>query len=528
MPNPVIVRRLGSGGQAASLAASLGAYWTLDANVAGQVLDATTNGLNLNINGGFTGTFPVALINRGFEAGSFFDGITLTEGTKLVAGAGKSFTFQVWSFYNDSTNGQPLGGRASTGGGGAYDFLLSTNDGAINARLFRFDTSNAVGLTTGVTFTGVTITNGVWYHVVCGYDFSLQQIWIQVNGGTRQTLGPVTDVANLLPTFSLGNFADLSNASSTTLDECAFWNRSLGSAEVIALYNGGAGQPFSKLNALFSNTNGSPSRTRGQVWSTVVVSKGGAAPSVGTVSALDTFYSGLISNSLTSSVVAFNAVVPDNLVAALTPFIQGPGLALWTNNNFVLGDLTVNGLAGDGVTKYLDTGIRPAAPLTSTSAGLVCYVFDNSSIASSWLFGVHDSAPANNSIAFLPSQAGPITTAELWSFAGATNFASAAKPASGGYFSMQRTSASILNLYFANSGNVHSSLAATGSAQTGAISSGGQSIYAFALNNVGSAFGFSTCRVSSFAVTTGLSSAQDNILSGLVQQLRTSLGGGFI
>jgi hypothetical protein len=251
---------------------------------------------------------------------------------------------------------------------------------------------------------------------------------------------------------------------------------------------------------------------------------------VGTVSALDTFYSGLISNSLTSSVVAFNAVVPDNLVAALTPFIQGPGLALWTNNNFVLGDLTVNGLAGDGVTKYLDTGILPAAPLTSTSAGLVCYVFDNSSIASSWLFGVHESSTGvnDNSIAFLPSQPGPITTAELWSWGGATNFVSAAKPASGGYFSMQRTSASILNLYFANSGNVHSSLAATGSAQTGAIFSAGLSIYAFALNNVGSAFGFSTCRVSSFAVTTGLSSAQDNILSGLVQQLRTSLGGGFI
>jgi hypothetical protein len=110
-------------------------------------------------------------------------------------------------------------------------------------------------------------------------------------------------------------------------------------------------------------------------WSLQVVANGGAIPSANTLSALSTFCYGLDSASLTSSMKAVNCFVPDNLTAALTPLIHNYGNSLWVNHGYVDADLTVNGIIGNGTSKYLDTGLKPSVAFPSvTTGGLTVYV----------------------------------------------------------------------------------------------------------------------------------------------------------
>ena len=84
-------------------------------------------------------------------------------------------------------------------------------------------------------------------------------------------------------------------------------------------------------------------------WARKVVVAGGAAPSSATKTALKTFYSALNLAGLLPKMVAVNPFVPDNLIASTVPLIWEAGNEQWTNHNFVAGDLTVNGLIGDGM-----------------------------------------------------------------------------------------------------------------------------------------------------------------------------------
>jgi hypothetical protein len=263
-------------------------------------------------------------------------------------------------------------------------------------------------------------------------------------------------------------------------------------------------------------------------WAARVVANGGAAPSGGTKTALATFWDGLITDGIAAKMISMNVFAPDSLTAAITPFKKGPGLDPWTNNNFVSGDLTVNGLVGNASNKYLNTGC-PATALTgldNLSAGLVVYAYTNPSIAATYTAGVHDSAPSNTALALALNLSGT-SYGELWSFTGGANFASVASPGAG-FFSTQRTSSTAMSLYFASSGSAHAAAASASGSQTNSICTGGQAIFAFGLNNVGSLYGPTSARLSFMAITKGLSSTEDANLYSRVQTLRTSLGGGYV
>jgi hypothetical protein len=87
-------------------------------------------------------------------------------------------------------------------------------------------------------------------------------------------------------------------------------------------------------------------------WALRVSINGGASPSTNTQIALTTFMQSLYNNNIYSKMISVNCLVPDNLIAASTPLIFIAGNSLWTNHNFVSGDLTVNGLLGNGSSKY--------------------------------------------------------------------------------------------------------------------------------------------------------------------------------
>lgn len=268
-------------------------------------------------------------------------------------------------------------------------------------------------------------------------------------------------------------------------------------------------------------------------WSNRVQANGGAVPSNNTLLALNTFVGTLKGAGVWTKIATCNFYAPDSLIAAITPLVVGIGVDPWTNHNFVAGDLTVNGLIGDGSTKYLETGYNPNAGgsiLTTTSNGIVAYIFtDNTN-------GVQSSMGA-----YGPG-AGPLfgllthynvnqTLFADWSYnGGASDSLTWASPVPAtGYFSGQRTAINAASVYFANSTNAHAALVSTAIVMGTSIV--GHPVLAFADDQSVSALppnDFSRKRESFHALTSGLSSADDSVLFSAVQALRTSLGGGFI
>lgn len=266
-------------------------------------------------------------------------------------------------------------------------------------------------------------------------------------------------------------------------------------------------------------------------WAQRVVTNGGSLPSTSTQVAISTFYRGLVNYSLFTKMATLNCYAPDNLIACITPLITRDGNDPWTNHNFVSSDLTVNGLKGDGSSKYLDMNFNfghfPSI-ISSTNAGATVYNFDafNSSSTTGYAIGV--GGAANSSQFALYADTAGVYQAYLWRFVNVgQDFLQGTSPSFGAYFSSNRTGASRQDVYLANSFTPHSASATGTGTQTGAIIAD-QPVIAHAINAVGSITGFCNGRLSFLAVHSGLSTTDSVNFFNLIQQLRISFGGGYV
>ena len=260
-------------------------------------------------------------------------------------------------------------------------------------------------------------------------------------------------------------------------------------------------------------------------WAKRVVTNGGTTPSSNTVSALSTFMFGMDSASLTNKVVVINAFVPDNLIASLTPLLKFSGNDPWTNNNFGAGDLTVNGLIGNGSNKYLNTGVYPNSFMTDGSASSIYYL--NTAGSSNYtgigsasgpgrLRNGWDTTPGygnyGESFSDLYQAKGNNTTAWFT-----------------GYICSSKSTTSLLTLYFANSTTPHYAVGTnTGTDGAGTNSPSNITTNVFAGNEDGIVNNHCSGRFSFAALGKGLSSTDSLNLYTLVQAMRMSLGGGYV
>lgn len=185
----------------------------------------------------------------------------------------------------------------------------------------------------------------------------------------------------------------------------------------------------------------------------------------------------------------------------------------WTNNNFVSGDLTVNGLAGNGSTKYLATGFNPVNGFgDDVSAGLTFYQYFKAP-AYTWDFstGVDKMSLFNYS---------GKDYVDIWG--GANGRVNVVEHVNG-YLSGNRIADNDLALYRANSTNTHSKLGQNTNVNSVARQ-----------NNELAAFGsavppatFSAGRMSLFAVHNGLTESESAAFYNAIQAFRTALGGGY-
>lgn len=258
-------------------------------------------------------------------------------------------------------------------------------------------------------------------------------------------------------------------------------------------------------------------------WAAQVVTNGGAAVSSATKAAMSDFCSGLDAAGLASTLLVANFFVPDNLIAACTPlFRNGHGSALWTNANFVLADLTVNGLKGNGSNKSLNTGIDMPTTVTTNSTSLIYYKHTGST-SDGHVMGVEGNVGGVVSIGYTSGDTGEVFRG--WSDGARAKAANHPTPKLG-YLAGVKSASNRRDIYFANSTTAHSSIANNTTNESTAPCN--RTLYAFAMNSNLTIFSYTLARVSFMGIGLSLSSAQSAALYPLVQAARVALGGGYV
>lgn len=262
--------------------------------------------------------------------------------------------------------------------------------------------------------------------------------------------------------------------------------------------------------------------TFANAWSTQVVANGGAAPSQATINAIANFQCGLITDGLDTLMLAWNAIVPDNFIASLTPQLPGTGgRVLWQQNAMTAADLSINGLTGGGggFTTYMKTGIVPNTVFPSVNnTGMTVYTFSAANTATETSMGCGDAGPTN-----YYSMYNCLSGLKYYQEAGAAM--TDANPFNG-YVSGNRTAANAKAWYKANSVTPHALIASSVAAPAAAMTAQDFWIFVFNQNNV--AVGRSTSTLSFIAIHQGLTEAQSALFFARIQTLRTALGGGFV
>jgi hypothetical protein len=212
----------------------------------GSALDATGNGLSLVQYGGngVVGSSTSGIINgcrswNGTSNVSFHD----TNAAHFSPGA-SHLSFSYWiNLTNLAQIGNDTGTLSKANAGRSYEWISWYR--ASDHKLYVGASSNGTTLVSVAWSTPVTAS--AWYFVAGGWDGS--NVWISVNGGARQT---VQLLAGSLATTANGLFVGLESGSggwfNGKMDEIGVWiGRDLTDAEVVQLYNGGAGLPFSSF-----------------------------------------------------------------------------------------------------------------------------------------------------------------------------------------------------------------------------------------------------------------------------------------
>lgn len=253
-------------------------------------------------------------------------------------------------------------------------------------------------------------------------------------------------------------------------------------------------------------------------WLNRIAAAGGAQPSQATISAVDTFLNTLVNNSLDSLFIALAVFVQDNVIAAITPVVRNGGPASWTNHGFVIGDLTVQGLKGDGAAKFLDTGCSPIVVYPADSNGGIGIYTSLIPAAESKNDSGSQDATLNSEIAMYANFNGRVEF-DCWTFGSVANGAAPSNTTAG--FCDGSLVSGTNTVYFANATHAHSALA-TGLAAGGRTNS---NVYFFAVNANGVTSGFCTKRFFAAWLIKSHTAGQSSTIFSAMQTLFTNLGG---
>ena len=294
--------------------------------------------------------------------------------------------------------------------------------------------------------------------------------------------------------------------------------------KVTASNAGGNGTP---ATSAATNAVTRPLHALAVAWAAQVVTNGGAAPSGATVTTISDFCYALDAGSLTSKFLSLNCFVPGDLPTAFTPLIHNKGSDPWANNPgdtaFQVGDLTVNGLIGDG-TKCLLTSIVGTDFASTSSYGVTIYSYTGTAGNPQREIGFTDGAQTNALGAWVNET--PFSLAIL----GSANGVVGDYTHGAGYYSANRVSTTDARYFYASSISPHALIGAI-DAVLNTTALGNYQLYVFGQyrwDQGPNGYGLTHNRLSFAAIHSGLTPSDSAILFTAVQAMRTSLGGGYL
>lgn len=211
-------------------------YWKMDENISSGSRSDSVDGHPWGDNGNHV-TNAVGII--GLAAASGASTMFLTNADHADFSGGVSFSIQTWVKFTSVVNNAPI--IAKWGASPDIEWVFLPLSGSL--QWIVRDLVNVAN----VSVTATTPSTGAWHHLCVGFDSTNQVIWLQVDGAARATTAYLTAVRDTTIVMMLGQYSNFSgNNFSGAIDEVGYWKRVLTSAEVVQLYNSGAGlaHPF--------------------------------------------------------------------------------------------------------------------------------------------------------------------------------------------------------------------------------------------------------------------------------------------
>jgi hypothetical protein len=245
-------------------------------------------------------------------------------------------------------------------------------------------------------------------------------------------------------------------------------------------------------------------------------------PSDDTIRAVCDFCLSLDIAGITDKVLALNPVIPDSILSMPYPLIYtvGNGHSPWRNQGFIAGDLTADGIQGDG-TSWMDTGFNPSASVLATDDGGMSVYESGAQVGGNpdeVELGTYDSGTATAMVMSCWNAAA--STCSMWNTG--YNHIQADTPS---FYNANRTANNLVEgwryppLHSLGSSVVDQSL----------VSLPDHPVFFMCLNNDGiGEDNFSTKNVSFAAITTKLTAQEIADLYEAVYWMRFAFGGGYV
>jgi hypothetical protein len=200
------------------------------------------------------------------------------------------------------------------------------------------------------------------------------------------------------------------------------------------------------------------------------------------------------------------------------------GNSPYVNHNFIVGDLTIDGLAGNGSTKYLDTGINlSAAMISAQAAGHAAYFFTSATNSTTQFdYGVSSTGGSLYFVQYAGAAIG-----ESGANTGPFNQATSAPSPGPGFYSDNRVSSIDHKLYYGRSTQVFGQIGATDTLSFSSTFANLSSFIGAINTDATTPINFSPNRISYTSLKVNFSANDVTNEFNAVQAARVILGGGF-
>jgi len=337
-----------------SLLDSLISYWKLN-EASGNALDSHGSNTLTDVNGVSSQTGKIGNA-RNFErdSGQSFEA---DDNADFSQGSDDSFTFGVWVNAESINNYMGIVGKDDNGSNREYGCYVIGGTGVVRFYL----QADMVGIEADTP-----LTTGNWFYLVFGYDGTLNELFISINGEPVATTSDSTGPTDGAADFTVGAIHPGLFRFDGLMDELGYWNRRLTNEEIAALYNSGSGLPYENFDEEEDVTPPTLSNIRTNSSGDTILadfSEDGCSPSSG---------SSGFSLDLTSAGITGWSISGTTLTISLSPSVQfGETPQLNYTSAGEIEDAAGNPLAdfsGSGVSNNVADTTKPTVTLATVPA----------------------------------------------------------------------------------------------------------------------------------------------------------------